>query len=120
MRWRNQAPRSFGASSSVSEQSAPTRALARQPDADIGVLGDVPGVPSADAPQRARAEMIGRPAQGDRQAERRQPGIDQVEQRRVFDREHLADPRVADIADRQARLQAVEAGVADEMRRREA
>jgi len=64
--------------------------------------------------------MIGRAAQGDRQAERRQTGIDQVEQRRVFDREHLADPRIADIADRQARLQAIEAGVADKTRRREA
>ena len=58
--------------------------------------------------------MVGRAAQRNRQIERREARVDQIEQRRIFDREHPADPRVVAVLDRQPRLKAFEAGVTSE------
>ena len=89
-------------------ECANSRASDREADAEIRVFGDVPGVPAADPSQRLDAKMIGGAPERDRQIERREAGIDEIEERGVFDGEHRAEPGVAVIFDRQRRLQAVD------------
>jgi hypothetical protein len=73
----------------IRAQAAYSAAEARQPDAEIGVLGDVPCVPAANPRQAREAEMIGAAAERDRQAERAEPRIDQIEQDGVLRGEQL-------------------------------
>jgi hypothetical protein len=63
--------------------------------------------------------MVGGAAERDRQVERGETRIDQVEQRRVFDGEHRADPRIGGVVDRQRRLQAIDFRIGGEARRGE-
>jgi hypothetical protein len=61
-------------------------AKAREPDAEVGVLGDVPFVPGADVDKGPDAEVIGAAAERNRQVEGAEARIDEIEQRRIFDR----------------------------------
>ena len=72
------------ASSVVSESRSDLIAVAGQPDSEVRVLRHVPFVPCADAHERGHAEMVGRAPERDRPAQRAEAGIDEVEQRRVF------------------------------------
>jgi hypothetical protein len=60
---------------------------AREADAEIGVLGDVVGVPAADRVEHGARKMVGGPAQRDGQIETLERRQEAVEQRRVFDGE---------------------------------
>ena len=82
--------RLFGVSESRLRDPA---AAAGEADAEIGVLGDVPFVPSACADERVDAEMIGGAAERDRQVEGGQTRIDEIEKDRVLDGEHAPTAR---------------------------
>ena len=87
-------------------------AEAGEPDAEIGVLGDVVGVPAADALERGAAEMVGGAAERQRHAQRGERRQQPVEQRRILDGEEPRDPARRRIVDDDRRLQAGEARVA--------
>ena len=61
------------------------------PDAEVGVLGDVVGIPAAEAAQRLGAEVVRRAAQGDGKAQRVEAREHVVEPVRVFEREHAGE-----------------------------
>ena len=94
-------------------------AVAREAYAEIGVLGHVPFVPPAGADQRIEAKMVGRAAKRNRQVERAQARIDQIEQDRIFDRKHRREPGVAGVADGEPRLKAVDVWLVCKARGRE-
>ena len=110
MRWRSQA-RDLRRRFLVGGGADGADAVAEAGDAhaDIGVLGDVIGVPGADIAQRGGAEMIGRTAERQRQVERGEPGQENVELAGIFGGEQPGEPTVRGIVDAQRRLHAGEA-----------
>jgi hypothetical protein len=60
--------------------------------------------------------MVGGAAERDRQVERIEAGVDQIEQGRVLDGVHRADPRIGGVVDRPRRLQAIDGGLGGETR----
>ena len=86
------------------------RAIAEaiEPNAQIGVFGDVIGVPAADLAQHGRTEMVRRAAKRKRQVQRRQAGQESIELAGVSSREHARQPAVRGVVDRQRRLHAGE------------
>ena len=81
-------------------------AEARQPHAEIGILGDVIGIPAADLAQRRGMEMIGRAAERQRQPQRGQSRQEHVELPGIFRRVETREPAVGGVVDAQPRLHA--------------
>ncbi len=78
----------------------------REAQAEVGVLGDVPGVPAKDPAQQLGAEMIRRAPQRHGHAERAEARIDDVEQRRIAHGEEIGEPGFSAIVDGEPRLEA--------------
>ena len=96
-------------------------AEARQPHAEIGVLGHVVGVPGADPPQHRGAEMVRRAAERQRQPPCREPRQEHVEQAGIFGGEQAREPGVRGVVDGETGLHAGQPLVAgDEGLQREA
>ena len=120
MRWSSRALKVSGASSKVCEvEGLDDIARAGEAQAEIGVLGDVIGVPESDFAQRLDAKMIGGAAEKNRQPHRAEALVEHVEQRRVIQREMRGEPIMRAIVDAKAGLQTGDArGQPREQRRR--
>ncbi len=79
-------------------------AEAREPDAEIGVLGDVVRIPGAGCPQRRGAEMIRRAAKRQREFKRGEAGEKQVKLCGIFRGEQAGEPVVRGVVDGEAGL----------------
>ncbi len=101
-------------------QHADVPAGARQADAEVGVLGDVVGIPAADGVEHGAREMVRRAAERHRQPQPLQRRQDAIEQRRVFDGELAREPGGVRVVDVELRLQAAEALAAGAQRRQRA
>ena len=86
------------------------QAHARQAHAQVGVLGDVPGVPRARPFQRLAAEELRRAAKGHDQPHARHAGQDGAEKRGVFDREAARQPVGARVVEVESALHAGDVG----------
>ena len=86
-------------------QHRDAKARTRQPDAEIGVLGDVERIPGPGIAQHPGAEMIGGAAKRDRHAEPRQSGQQRAEPQAVVGLGLRGQP-VGLVVERQTRLQA--------------
>ena len=75
-------------------------------DTQIGVFGDVEGVPGVQFAQYVDAKMIRRAAQWDRNAKPFQTGQYLVKPQRIVEREHAGEPVFANIVVVEATLQA--------------
>ena len=84
-------------------------AAARQADAEVGILGDVVGVPATDGIEHGAREMVRRAAERHRQPQPLQRRQDAIEQRGVFDGELAREPGGVRVVDVELRLQAAEA-----------
>ena len=67
-------------------------ALLRQADAEIGVLGDVEGIPAVQFAQHVDLEMVRGAAERNRHVEPLEPRQHLVEPQRVIEREHAGEP----------------------------
>ena len=79
-----------------------------QPNAEIGILGDVVGVPGADLAQYLGAEVIRRSAERERQSKAGEAGQHGVEMPGIFGGEHPRQPAVGLVVDAQAGLHAAD------------
>ena len=101
-----------GASSSVREAIVVVLMPAPgQPQAEIGVLGDVEGVPAADVAQDRGAEMVGGAAERHGQAPTRQGRQQDAEQAAVFGGEQGGEHVLAGVLGDQFGLDAAEIGI---------
>ena len=75
-------------------------------DAEIGVLGDVIGIPAADLTQHGSPKVVRRTAKRKRQTQRRKSGQKYVELAGIIGREHASQPVISGVVDGQAGLNA--------------
>src|SRR6185312_10051721 len=71
---------------------------------EIGVLGDVIGIPAADFAQADGAKMVGRSSKRNGQAERCDSGQENVELASIFCREKTRQPAIGRIINAKTRL----------------
>ena len=85
-------------------------ALAEHPDAQVGILRDIVGIPSSERPQHVASEVVGGPSQRDRRPHRRQTGKEEREPHGVLDGEPPGDQVLIGVVVRQLGLHASHIG----------